>query len=339
VNCAQCHQPHAGGSAIIELAHDVKLEDAKLLNAKPGQGAFGISDAALIRPGDPLGSVLHYRLAKTGSGRMPRIGSEEIDDVAVSMIHKWIREMPVTEASTSTPTAKTDNSELLSSFSTMSAEARLSAVQQLTSTTRGATELMLWVQLAETPNELRQEIVTLASQSTQPEVRDLFERFMPASKRAKRLGTAINSAELLAMEADVERGRQLFLREGSASCRNCHRIKESGETLGPDLSQIAKKYTPAEMLTHLLEPSRFIDVKYIPQVVETVDGQVHTGLLVERSETEVVLKSVQNKEIRIAMADVESMTSQQKSIMPELLLRDMTPQQAADLLAYLNSLK
>jgi putative heme-binding domain-containing protein len=74
-------------------------------------------------------------------------------------------------------------------------------------------------------------------------------------------------------------------------------------------------------------------------VVETVDGLVHTGLLVERSETEIVLKSVQNKEIRIAMSDVESMTSQQKSIMPELLLRDMTPQQAADLLAYLNSLK
>jgi hypothetical protein len=48
---------------------------------------------------------------------------------------------------------------------------------------------------------------------------------------------------------------------------------------------------------------------------------------------------VQNKEIRIAIADVESMTSQQKSLMPELLLRDMTPQQAADLLAYLNSLK
>ena len=337
VNCAHCHQPHAGGSAIIELAYDVKLEDAKLLNAKPGQGAFGISDAALIRSGDPSGSVLHYRLAKTGSGRMPRIGSEEIDDVAVSMIREWIREMPATE--TPTPTVKADSSALLTSLSVSSSETRASAVQQLTSTTRGAMELMLWVQQSETPSELRQEVVTLASQSPQPEVRDLFERFIPASKRAKRLGTAVNSAELLAMEADVERGLQLFLREGSSSCRNCHKIKETGETLGPDLSQIAKKYTPAEMLTHLLEPSRFIDVKYIPQVIETVDGLVHTGLLVERSETEIVLKSVQNKEIRIAMSDVESMTSQQKSIMPELLLRDMTPQQAADLLAYLNSLK
>ena len=339
VNCAHCHQPHAGGSAIIELAYDVKLEDTKLVNAKPGQGAFGISDAALIRPGDPSGSVLHYRLAKTGSGRMPRIGSEEIDDVAVSMIHKWIREMPATETPTSTPTAKSDGSEQLKSLSGLPVETRQSAVRQLMSTTRGAIELMLWVQRSEAPAELRQEVVALASESAQPEVRDLFERFIPASKRAKRLGTAVNSAELLAMEADSERGRQVFLREGSSSCRNCHKIKETGEILGPDLSQIAKKYTPSEMLTHLLEPSRFIDVKYIPQVVETVDGLVHTGLLVERSETEIVLKSVQNKEIRIAMSDVESMTSQQKSIMPELLLRDMTPQQAADLLAYLNSLK
>jgi len=337
VNCAHCHQPHAGGSAIIDLAYDVKLEDTKLVNAKPGQGAFGISDAALIRPGDPSGSVLHYRLAKTGSGRMPRIGSEEIDEIAVSMIREWIREMPATE--TPTPTVNSDNSALLASLLTSSSEARQSAIQQLTSTTRGAMELMLWVQHSEATHELRQEVVALASQSTQPEVRDLFERFIPASKRAKRLGTAVNSAELLAMEADSERGRQLFLREGSTSCRNCHKIKETGETLGPDLSQIAKKYTPSEMLTHLLEPSRFIDVKYVPQVVETVDGLVHTGLLVERSETEIVLKSVQNKEIRIAMSDVESMTSQQKSIMPELLLRDMTPQQAADLLAYLNSLK
>lgn len=337
VNCAHCHQPHAGGSATIELGFEVKLEDAKLLNARPGQGAFGISDAALIRPGDPSGSVLHYRLAKTGNGRMPRIGSEEIDDVAVAMIREWIREMPSPEPPS--PTVTADNLAMLASLSSSSAERRQSAVQQLTSTTRGALDLMLWVQRSEIPMTIRQEVVTLASQSTQPEVRDLFERFIPASKRAKRLGTAVNSAELLAMEADVERGRQLFLREGSASCRNCHRIKETGETLGPDLSQIAKKYTPAEMLTHLLEPSRFIDVKYIPQVVETVDGLVHTGLLVERTGTEIVLKSVQNKEIRIAMSDVESVTSQQKSLMPELLLRDVTPQQAADLLAYLNSLK
>ena len=141
------------------------------------------------------------------------------------------------------------------------------------------------------------------------------------------------------MKSDSEQGRQLFFREGAASCRSCHRINAIGETLGPDLSQIGKKYAPAEMLTHLLEPSKFIEPKYIPCVVETRSGLVHVGLIVERNDREVILKNAQNKEITIPAAEVESLVSQQKSLMPELLLRDLTPQQAADLLAFLCSLK
>jgi hypothetical protein len=52
-----------------------------------------------------------------------------------------------------------------------------------------------------------------------------------------------------------------------------------------------------------------------------------------------VLKNAQNKEVRVPAGDVESLVSQQKSLMPELLLREMTPQQAADLLAFLTSLR
>jgi len=37
--------------------------------------------------------------------------------------------------------------------------------------------------------------------------------------------------------------------------------------------------------------------------------------------------------------EVELLVRQQKSLMPDLLLRDMTRQQVADLLAYLASLK
>jgi hypothetical protein len=44
-------------------------------------------------------------------------------------------------------------------------------------------------------------------------------------------------------------------------------------------------------------------------------------------------------EIRVSLDEVEMLVPQPKSLMPELLLRDMTPQQAADLLAYLSSLK
>ena len=36
---------------------------------------------------------------------------------------------------------------------------------------------------------------------------------------------------------------------------------------------------------------------------------------------------------------IEQLVAQQRSLMPELLLRDMTAEQVADLLAYLKSLK
>lgn len=340
VNCAHCHQPHAGGSALIELTYDVKLEDAKLLDAKPGQGAFGISHARIVAPGDPLGSVLEYRMTKVGNGRMPRIGSQEVDEQAVAMIHDWIGKMPSSNSNElPTDDAPMAYAAMLTSLPQLSLPDREKTVRQVASSTRGAMALLQWLTQGHASADLQQEIIALTAMQPQPEVRDLFERFLPASQRAKRLGSAVNAAELLAMESDVDRGRELFFREGAASCRSCHRVKEIGETLGPDLSQIGKKYPPAEMLTHLLEPSKFIEPKYIPCVIETTSGLVYAGLILERNDREVVLKNAQNKEIRIPVAEVETLVSQQKSLMPELLLRDLTPQQAADLLAFLCSLK
>jgi hypothetical protein len=51
------------------------------------------------------------------------------------------------------------------------------------------------------------------------------------------------------------------------------------------------------------------------------------------------LRDAQNQEIRTAVSDVASLTPQKPSLMPDLLLRSLTAQQAADLLEYLASLK
>ncbi len=64
-----------------------------------------------------------------------------------------------------------------------------------------------------------------------------------------------------------------------------------------------------------------------------------TGLLVRRDAAEIVLRDAQNKQHRIAAEDIERVAAQQKSLMPDMLLRDFTPQQVADLLEYLGSLR
>ena len=54
---------------------------------------------------------------------------------------------------------------------------------------------------------------------------------------------------------------------------------------------------------------------------------------------EVVLKQVGDKEVRIPAAKVASLVPQRQSLMPELLLRDLTAEQAADLVEFLAGLR
>jgi putative heme-binding domain-containing protein len=89
----------------------------------------------------------------------------------------------------------------------------------------------------------------------------------------------------------------------------------------------------------MLEPSKTIDPQFVPYMVERSDGQVLSGLLVRQTEAEVVLRHADGKEIHIPAAEVERFSPQQKSLMPDLLLRDMTAEQVADLLEFLASLR
>lgn len=343
VNCAHCHQPHAGGSALIELTGETPMDQMKLLNAKPLQGSFGISQARLVSAGDPHGSVLYYRVSKTGAGRMPRVGSEEVDVVGTALIRDWI--VSITPEHTSTQSSDTPASQIstreivppvlmdLSALNRSDAE-REQAVQSMLGTTRSALQLMDYLSGLQDA-ETKATIARIAIRQPNAEIRDLFERFVPPSERVKTLGAIVNPAQLLAQEGNAARGHDIFFREGSGSCRSCHRIAGQGETLGPDLSGIGKKYSRADLLTHLLEPSRLIEPPYVPWILETKAGLVHTGLVTQRSDSEVVLRAADNREIRTATDQIESLVSQPKSLMPELLLRDLTLQQAADLLQFL----
>ena len=89
----------------------------------------------------------------------------------------------------------------------------------------------------------------------------------------------------------------------------------------------------------MLEPSKLIDPKYVTYLAETNEGRLLTGLLVTKDAKEIVLKDAQANELRIPAKQIERLVPQRQSLMPDLLLRDMTAQQVADLPAYLSSLK
>jgi len=111
-----------------------------------------------------------------------------------------------------------------------------------------------------------------------------------------------------------------------------------GGTLGPDLSQVGRKYERAALLETILDPSKAIAPEYVPHVLETDGGQVYVGLLLENGPQSALLVDAQNQTVRVPKSEIVALVPQTKSLMPELVLRDVSAQDAADLLAYLASL-
>jgi putative heme-binding domain-containing protein len=219
------------------------------------------------------------------------------------------------------------------------ASERVSTIERLLGSTCSALMLADAIGQGRIPASVQAEVLTASLKLPDATVRDLFERFVPDEQRVKRLGSVIKAEQLLALKGSAERGRALFFKTGALQCVNCHRIDGTGSTLGPDLSQIGKKSTRAQILESLLEPSKRIEPQWVAYMLETTDGKVYSGLLKSKTDKEVVLGVVGDKEVRVPAAKMERLTPLPKSIMPELLLRDLTAEQAADLLAFLASLK
>jgi putative heme-binding domain-containing protein len=105
------------------------------------------------------------------------------------------------------------------------------------------------------------------------------------------------------------------------------------------LSNIGKKYERKALLETILEPSKAIAPEFIPYLLETTRGQVYAGFVTEKTADHVVLKDVKNQSVRVPTAEINALVALQKSLMPELILSEVTAQDAADLLAYLTTLK
>jgi uncharacterized repeat protein (TIGR03806 family) len=342
-NCSHCHQFNAGGTANIALGFEVPLPETKTVGVRPIQGTFGISGAMIVAPGDPAGSVLYYRVSKLGGGRMPRVGSSQVDERATRMIHDWIAEMP-RSADSSGPGGKLAAEDRVAIESLhlgdrLSPALRSKAVGQVVETTRGALTLLGLIDRGEGSSDLKKDVAALARSSPHVEVRDLFERFIPVEERVKRLGDVIDRGSLLALSGDADRGKSVFTTNAAAACKTCHKIGDLGETIGPDLSKVGAKYNKAGLLEQILEPSKSIDPAFTTYLLETKDGRVFSGLAIEKTNAAVVLKDAQGKTVRLTNGEVERMVPQSRSLMPELLLRDMTAQQVADLLEFLAGLR
>ena len=180
------------------------------------------------------------------------------------------------------------------------------------------------------------ELLASAAKLPASPVRDLFEGYLPEDPQGRRLGSSPRPASILSLKGDAARGEQLFW-SAAVNCGSCHKIDSRGNSVGPDLSHIAKLRTRDDLLDSLLDPSRRIEPQFAAYVCRAHDGRILTGLVINRDAAGVLLRDAQNKDIVLASTEIDELKPSRRSLMPDGQMASLTAQQAADLLAYLAS--
>ena len=310
-NCAQCHRQNGGGSVPLMVNAEMALKDLRALDEKPTRGDFGMADAKVILSGNPWKSVLLHRVATTGSGHMPLIGPHEIDEAAVNLLAKWTHSLRAEPASPAgNPVSAPD--------------AALSVIVMRNPGSKSAFD----------------QAVVAAKSSPNAHVRALFERFLPDDQRVETLGASATVEKLLALQGDAKRGIELMTPTGkAATCLACHFVNGTGRDFGPDLSKVGTRLQKPQIAEAVLQPSKTIATGFNAVTVTLKDGSAQMGFIVKRDADQLTLKIVTGQSLPIKTSEVKSEQPLPVSLMPEGLLQSFTAQEAADLLAYLASLK
>ncbi|NNE92200.1 MAG: c-type cytochrome [Verrucomicrobiales bacterium] len=317
-NCAHCHRRHGGGSAPLEVNFERPVSDSFTVWEMSTRGDFGLSDARVIVPGEPWRSILNYRISAIGNGHMPPLGSHEVDTQAARLLWDWVAEMPTEEPVEPAEIAKISTKE----FTDPSL-----AMQVAHAVVTGDLKV-----------EGRQRAIEAGLGSPNQNVRALFERFRPPGERPA--PAKIDPGKILSLKGNPKNGAALLSPTGKlASCFACHKIGEFGTELGPGLSDAGDRLNREQLLESLTDPSKTITAEYLVWMVELKNDDVLSGFVRAETDDEVTLKFPTQGERVIPKSEIRRRKSSPVSLMPEGLLNLITEQEAADLLAYLASLK
>ncbi|MFK8112085.1 MAG: PVC-type heme-binding CxxCH protein [Rubripirellula sp.] len=150
---------------------------------------------------------------------------------------------------------------------------------------------------------------------------------LPDADRDKVLKSLLHLTE---KSGDVDSGRAVFKKV----CAACHKHGEMGHEIGPNLTGMAV-HPKAELLTHIIDPSRNVEGNFRLYNVLTLDGKVINGMLAGETRTSITIIDSQAKKINVAREDIDQLIASRKSVMPEGFEKQASEQELTDLLEFL----
>ncbi len=223
---------------------------------------------------------------------------------------------------------------LLDAFPTMSPELRQQSVDALLGSRERQSGLVAAIQQnIVRPGDLSAEQRQLLISSPHAVVRDAVATLLTPSTSEERI-EIIETYRDEFPAGDAQRGIEVFRK----NCSQCHRVGETGHVVGPDLASVANK-SEDDLLVTILDPNREAQASFTSYTAVTLAGQIVTGIIVSDVGSTLTLRQAEGKEVSLARSEIEEFRSNGISLMPVGLERQLTPQDLADVIAWIRNLR
>ena len=194
--------------------------------------------------------------------------------------------------------------------------------------------------------EIQNDALAQLSEAQKAEVQDILDRPQAGDDLAAAprdfvrewtLEDAWPLVEAGLHDRDFDNGRQMF---AAAKCAACHRYGVDGGAIGPDLTALAGRFSPRDLLTHTLQPNKEISDQYAATTFLMIDGRVVSGRVVNLSGDALRVNQNMldpNSTVTVDRKMIDEQQPSKVSMMPSGLLDTLTEAELLDLMAYLLS--
>ncbi|HEV8290510.1 MAG TPA: c-type cytochrome, partial [Tepidisphaeraceae bacterium] len=225
--------------------------------------------------------------------------------------------------------------EIISQWKRLTPQVRSTALTALLKRPERCLGLLLALKSGEIqPSELNSSQLKFLREHPDPALARSARNIL--GKFAIRPRQQVIDAFMPALEArgDFEKGKKIFLER----CASCHRLGNDGFALGPDLVTV-KNSGKEKLLVNIIDPNREVASQYSAWLVETKDGDSILGIIVNDTASSITLRQAYGLETVVLRNNIKKLKNQGQSLMPEGLEDGLKPQNIADLVEFITSLK
>ncbi len=145
--------------------------------------------------------------------------------------------------------------------------------------------------------------------------------------------TTIAAAMSAVDQGNPQRGRKLFFKQNN--CSACHQIKGQGNAVGPELSDIGARVQAHYIVESILKPNAYITEGYQAATVQLKGGAQVFGLIREETSKVMTVYRIDGSAVTLQKENVVGTTELDRSLMPPSYSLMLSPQDVADVTAYL----